>query len=125
MADAALLAALAGGATVTLAAEQAGIAPRTAWRRLDDPDFRAQLDTARRQTVAAAIDVLGKASTAAAATLVDLMTKDKPPSTRLGAARAILELGGKMRETAELEERIATLEAALLAQQPHTNGKRL
>jgi hypothetical protein len=36
-----------------------------------------------------------------------------PPATRLGAARAVLELGMKVRETAELEQRLAALEEQL------------
>lgn len=34
---------------------------------------------------------------------------------RLGAAKAVLEIGVKLREAAELEERIAALEGQLLA----------
>jgi hypothetical protein len=85
---------------------------------LQDAGFRQQLDTARQQTLQAAIDLLGKASAAAAATLVDLMARDKPPSARLGAARAILELGSKLREAQELEERLSALEVALAADSP-------
>jgi hypothetical protein len=91
-ADDALIAALAGGATVAEAATQAGISERTAWRRLQDDAFRQRLDAARQQTVQVAVDTLSKGSTRAARTLVALLSRRQCPSTRLAAARAILEL---------------------------------
>ena len=112
-ADSVLMVALAGGATVAAAAAQAGVGERTVWRRLQDDDFRRRLDEARQQTVATAIDYLGKASSAAAATLVELLKRDERSAVRLSAARAILELGQRLREAGELEERVASLEAAL------------
>jgi hypothetical protein len=39
------------------------------------------------------------------------LLRAKSRSVRLGAARAILELGTKLRESVELEQRIAALEA--------------
>ena len=39
-----------------------------------------------------------------------------PPATRLGAARAVLEIGLKIREIVELETRIAALEEQLDAE---------
>jgi hypothetical protein len=44
-------------------------------------------------------------------TLVSLLDPTVPPTVRHGAARTILELGLKVRENAELEERIVALEA--------------
>ena len=111
-ADDALLAALAGGATVREAATTAGVGERTAWRRLDEEDFRRRLDEARRQTVRAAVDTLTRASTAAAATLATLLRQEYPPAVRLGAARSILELGGRLRESQDVLARIEALEAA-------------
>ena len=112
-ADDVLVAALAGGATVAKAAELAGVAPRTVWRRLQDDAFHQRLDTARQQTIQAAVDMLGKAASAATMTLIDLLQSKHPPSARLGAARAILELGAKLREGQEVEERLTAIEAAL------------
>jgi hypothetical protein len=48
--------------------------------------------------------------TEAADTLRALL-RAKSRSVRLGAARAILELGTRLRESVELEQRIAALEA--------------
>ena len=114
-ADSMLLAALAGGATVADAARQAGMSERTAWRRLQDDDFRQRLDTAREQTVQTAVDTLSRGSTRAARTLVALLSRRQRASTRLAAARAILELGSRLREAQDLEERIAALEERLAA----------
>jgi hypothetical protein len=47
----------------------------------------------------------------AAETLGFLSRKAKSETVRLGAARALLELGNKLRESNELEQRIAALEA--------------
>jgi hypothetical protein len=42
--------------------------------------------------------------------LLALQKAPTPPAVRLGAARAVLELGIKVRELADLETRIAVLE---------------
>jgi hypothetical protein len=46
-------------------------------------------------------------------TLLALLQEAIPPATRWGAARTILEMGLKVREVAELEQRLAALEARL------------
>jgi hypothetical protein len=50
------------------------------------------------------------AANEAVRTLLELLKGASPPAARLGAARAVLELGMKVRETAELEQRLAALE---------------
>jgi hypothetical protein len=45
--------------------------------------------------------------------LLALLQETIPAAVRLGAARAVLELGTKLREAAELEARLAALEARL------------
>jgi len=46
-------------------------------------------------------------------TLLELQRLPTPPGVRLGAARAVLEIGLKVREAAELEARLAALEERL------------
>jgi hypothetical protein len=46
---------------------------------------------------------------------LELQKPSVPPATRLGAAKATLELGMKVRETAELEQRLAALEDQVAA----------
>jgi hypothetical protein len=63
--DAALIAALLGGATVEDAAGTAGLSRRTAFRRLDDPTFRQALAEAKRARLARVVDVLAAGSVTA------------------------------------------------------------
>jgi hypothetical protein len=111
-ADQKLLLALACGASVEMAAQSAGVSLSTAYRRLAEPDFQRQLQQLRADMVQRTAGTLTAAGGEAVKTLLALQKEAMPPATRLGAARAILELGVKIRETAELQERIAALEAA-------------
>jgi hypothetical protein len=61
--DAALIVALAGGATVRDAARRAHVGERTVYRRLDEPDFRRQVQDARAGMVAQAVGKLADAAT--------------------------------------------------------------
>lgn len=110
--DAAFIAGLAAGSSVIAAAERAGISEATAHRRLRDPSFRRQLDEARAEIVARAVAALTAASVEAVQALRALLHSDLD-FARLAAARAILELGVRMREQHDLTERVAALEAAL------------
>jgi len=109
--DSALIAGLAAGAKVEDAARSAGMSGRTAYRRLEDPAFRRRVSEARGQALERALGRLADTSGAAAETLAALLSAESE-TARLGAARSILELGSKLRESAELEARIAALEAA-------------
>jgi hypothetical protein len=113
--DDALVAALASGCTLRDAASRAGVSERTVRVRLADPSFRARLDQARAEALDRAVAALNSASRAAVSTLEALLYADSE-SVRLGAAKAILEAGARMRETLELERRVAQLEE-LIAQQ--------
>ena len=107
--EAALLVALASGMTVRDAAVAAGIGERTATRRVTDPGFRRQVAQLRAHMVQRALGRLADASVQAVDTLRALLSAEAD-TVKLGAARAILELGNRLRETVELEERIAALE---------------
>jgi hypothetical protein len=116
-ADDALLAALAWGATADAAAKAAGVSVRTVTRRLADPEFRTKLQEARGDIVRRTAGALTAASQESVRTLLTLQREPTPPAVRLGAARAVLELGLKVGEAAELEERIAQLERQVLGAQ--------
>ncbi len=109
----ALLLALACGATVEAAARQCGLSERTVYRRLHEADFRARLQALQADMVQRTAGALTAAATEGVRTLLDLLKPASPPAVRLGAARAVLELGMKVRDAAELAERIAALEAQL------------
>ena len=112
-ADHKLLMAFACGATVESAARQAGVSESTAHRRLEDPAFRQQLQAMRADLVQRTAGALTAASTESVRTLLELQKPSAPPAVRLGAARSILEIGIKLREAADLEERLSALEQQL------------
>jgi hypothetical protein len=112
-ADESLLMALACGATVDNAARQAGISKRTAYRRLADPAFGRRLQQMRGDMVSRTSGTLTAAAGEAVRTLLELLKNLTSSSVRLGAARAVLELGMKLREAAELEARLTVLEQHL------------
>jgi hypothetical protein len=106
-----LLLTLACGATVEAAARECRLSPRTVYRRLADAAFRQRLREAVADLVQRASRMLTAANGEAARTLLALLKETTPPATRHAAARSIIELGIKVRETADLEQRLADLEA--------------
>jgi hypothetical protein len=110
--DDALALALACGATIEGAARQAGCGARTAYRRLRDPAFAARVRDLRADMVRRASGLLTAAAAEAVRTLLALQKDGVPPATRLGAARAVIELGIKVRELSDLEDRVSLLERA-------------
>ncbi len=105
-----LLMAFACGATVESAARQAGVSESTAHRRLEDPEFRQQLQAMQTEMIKRTAGALTAASTESVRTLLELQKPSAPPAVRLGAARSILEIGIKLREAADLEHRLSALE---------------
>jgi hypothetical protein len=123
-ADERLLQARACGATVEVAARAVGVSEATAYRRLRDPDFEQRLQVLRDDMVQRTSGTLTAAAGEGVKALLALVKEGTPPAVRLGAARALIELGLKVRAQAELEQRIAALEAAQQAQhEPRTNGR--
>ena len=112
-ADEALALALATGQTLRAAAEATGVGERTATRRWADPAFRHRVAELRGEMVVRGCGRLADAMVAAADVLRALLDAGTPPAVRLGAARALLELGTKLRESVELEARLVDLEAAM------------
>jgi hypothetical protein len=113
-ADDAFLLALACGATIENAARQAGLSVRTAHRRMADDRFRQRLQALRADMVQRTAGALTAAANEAVRTLVDLLKPAMPGAVRLGAARSVLEISLRFRETAELEQRLAALEKRLV-----------
>ena len=112
-ADADLILALACGATPENAAQKAGFGLRTVYRRLAEPAFRACVNEVRAEMVRRVAGMLTAASIGSIKTFTTLQEAAVSESVRLGAARAIIELGCKMRESVELTERMAAVEARL------------
>ena len=116
-ADNALAVALASGMTVAAAAHVAGVSERTAHRRLADAAFARRVTEIRGEMVSRAVGRMTRGMTAAANTLLALL-EAADERVRLGAAKAVLELGVKLREATELEARLLALE-----EQSPGNGK--
>jgi beta-lactamase class A len=112
-ADHKLLMALACGATVESAARQAGVSESTAHRRMEDAAFRQQWQALRADMMQRTAGAMTAASTESVRTLLELQKPSAPPAVRLGAARSVLELGIKLREAVDLEERLSALEQQL------------
>jgi hypothetical protein len=121
-ADAALIAALAGGATVRDAAIAAGVGEMTVYRRLKERDFRRQLDETRAEILTGAMARLSAAATDAVTTLTSLLAAESE-SVRLGAARSILDAVLRWREQAELAERLDRVEGWLDLMDEDEGGK--
>jgi hypothetical protein len=122
-----MLTALAAGATYAEAAEQANVSERTIRRRMADPDFRKRLSEARGQMLTLVVGRLTDYALDAVETLHELLVRgpDTLPSVRERAARTILDMGARLRESSELEDRIAALEARLAEQPAKSNLRRV
>jgi hypothetical protein len=111
-----LVVALASGQPVRQAAETADVSERTVYRRLQDDAFRASLARERGRLVEEAVGRLAHGMAAAADTLASIAAdSDAPFSARVSAARAVLELGSRLRGELDLERRLEQLEEALAA----------
>ena len=111
-----LLLALACGATVEVAARQCGLSDRTVYRRLQDLEFKKRLENVRADMIQRSAGMLTAAAGEAVRTLLSLQKDAIPAAVRLGAARAILEVGMKIRQVVELEQRLAELEELVASQ---------
>ncbi len=110
MADEALIRALACGATVENAARKAGMGERTAYRRLENPEFGARVNAARAEVVERITGLLTGGGLLSVKTLIDLQQDAATsPSVRRGAARDVLAMGIRYRDQ-DLEARVAELE---------------
>jgi HEAT repeat protein len=104
--------ALAQGATSDKAGEVAGVSGRTVRRWREDPSFEAQIQEARRVILSEAVAALGAAAREAVDTLRAALSEESP-SIRVRAAVAIIGALPGLAEHAELNDRLARLEATL------------
>ena len=103
---------LAAGRTVTEAAATAEVGESTIYRWLRTEEFRQLVADLRTQLLSRAIGKLAEQSGAAADVLAALLSGVEE-RTRLAAAKAILELGPRLREAGELAARLEAVEAAI------------
>jgi hypothetical protein len=103
---------LASGQTIVSAAAKAGVSERCVRKWLSQEEFKAKVEELRNEAVASAVRRLSVEMATAAATLADLMAS-RDPRVRLTASRSILEMGMKLKEFADLEQRLKDLEERL------------
>jgi hypothetical protein len=108
--DERILMALACGSTIEQAATKGEVTAKTVQRRMQEPEFRKRLHMLRSEMVSRAASMLTAAALEAVKTLLSLQNENVQAAVRLGAAKAVLELGAKFRENVELEDRIRELE---------------
>jgi hypothetical protein len=120
-ANEALALAVATGQTLREASVAVGVSERTVARRWRDPTSRRSVSALRAEMVQRSLGRMADGMTEAANVLRQLLLAQSE-NVRLGAARSLLELGVKLRESVELEQRLAELEQRLEAQQPQRHG---
>jgi hypothetical protein len=100
--------------THEMAAKQAGITSRTLRKYLRTPAFHAEYLARRREMMSSAIALAQQFAADMAAVQITL-AKDAgtPPSVRVAAASAVLNLGQTGLQTEDLEARINRLEEVL------------
>jgi hypothetical protein len=121
----AAIAALAAGETFAKAAAKAGVSERTVYRWHQNDAFRRQVAAARAEMFGRALGSMADGAVSAALTMRHLCLKARAETVRLGAARTILELGVKLRDSLDLEQRLAALEQRLAdeGRAPGTRGR--
>lgn len=97
--------------TITQAAKACGIGETTLFRWLQITEFNQEYNNAKRQLLSQSITRLQQASNTAVNTLISVMTnQDSPPSSRVTAAKTVLEMAIKAVEVDDLAKRIDELE---------------
>ena len=105
------IAALLQQPTIMAAADSLGIGEATLWRWLQQPAFEEAYRRARQAAVDQAISQLQQATGEAVETLRQVQTDtEAPPSSRVTAAKTVLEFAFKVREAEEMEKRLTALE---------------
>lgn len=105
--------ALASGSTTKNAAAATNTGTRTIDRWLQDANFRKRIAIVRGELFGQSVGVLIAIASRAAAKL-GLLLDARDDKIKLGAARAVLELATKLRESVELETRLTNLEQMMI-----------
>ena len=105
------IAVLIASPTIREAAESLRVNEVTLYRWLREREFQAAYRQARREVVAQAVARLQEACSKAVNTLIDVMGDgDAPCSSRVTAAKSVLELAFKAVELEDLDARVTALE---------------
>ena len=98
--------------TVEAAAAECGISPKTLYRWLRDPTFKARYRTARSAVLESAIANLQQITSDAVATLKRNLNA-KQPSAQISAAKLIIDNAFRGQELIDLGDRVERLEELL------------
>lgn len=97
--------------TIPEAAKAAGVSERTLYGWLQEEGFREQYRSAKAEVVRHAVTMVQRASGEAVEVLREVMnSSESSTSSRVSAARTILELALKAVELEDLESRLVALE---------------
>ncbi len=103
---------LASGNTIKVAAKAAGITERTAYRRAESPELQEEVNQLRDKMRSQAIGIAAVGMAEATVVLRMLMQKGKD-SIKLGAARALLQVGDRMWNSEQLSLKLKELDRIL------------
>lgn len=110
----AAIAALLSETTVAAAAKTARVGEATLARWLKDPQFGERYRQARKQVLEIAVARLAKIAQDAVATLHEVASNSQSPaSSRVTAARAIIETALKTVEIEDIQQRLSELEKSV------------
>jgi transposase-like protein len=102
--------------TIQDAAKRVGVTDGTLRRWMTDENFKADYARARADVTGQAIARVQSASTKAVDTLLEIMEdREKPASTRVTAAKCLLEMAIKATELENIEARLTALEDQITA----------
>jgi transposase len=105
------IAVLIASPTIREAAESLRVNEVTLYRWLREREFQAAYRQARREVVAQAVARLQEACSTAVNTLIEVMGDGEAPcSSRVTAAKSVLELAFKAVELEDLDARVTALE---------------
>lgn len=108
------IAALLQEPTIAKAAKRAGISPVTIWRYMKEPEFQIEYNKARTLVVDVAILNLQQGCKDAVSSLCMIASDEEASaSTRVSAAKAILDQTFKGMELMTMNDRLAELEILL------------
>ncbi len=110
--------------TVGEAAEAVGVAQSTLFRYMTDEKFQSYFRDAKRRVVNQAITHIQQISGQAVEALKNIMTDENmPASSRVTAARTVLDISVKAVELENLTSRIEAIESVLMRGENHEYKK--
>jgi hypothetical protein len=106
--------ALLSGANFQEASEASGVVVSTLWRWCREPDFKQALREGRLDLMEGAVGKIQQACSEAVETLQSVMkNEESPASSRVAAARCIIEMALNAVELQDIESRLTALEQAV------------